>query len=105
MIPFSQHAEEISLFGNKIENPGQITTFLMPLPNLKALWLNGNPVVDNCVNFETIGEMMPSLEILNSKFTAKAGRWALLFYAKDQGVIDINQIRELDLTGKGVLHM
>jgi tubulin--tyrosine ligase-like protein 12 len=54
------------------------------LPNLRALWLNGNPVVDSCVNFDSIGEFMPKLEILNSKFTSKAGEWALLYYARDQ---------------------
>lgn len=84
LLPLSENAEEISLYGNKIENPGQITTFLLPLPNLKGLWLNENPVVENCVNFNTIGEMMPSLEILNSKFTSKAGKWAMLWYAKEQ---------------------
>lgn len=61
----------------------------MPLPNLKALWLNGNPVVDNCVNFNQIGEVMPSLEILNSKFTSKAAHWAMLYYARDQKVTNV----------------
>ena len=105
MIPFSQEVEEISLFNNRVENPGQLTSFLVPLPNLKALWLNNNPVVHNCVNFATIGEMMPALEILNSKFTSKAGRWAFIYYAKDQGAVNLSDIRELDLTGKGVLHI
>lgn len=105
MIPFSQNAEEISLFNNKIDNPGQITSFFLPLPNLKALWLNGNPVVDNCVNFSQIGEIMPSLEILNSKFTSKAGKWAMMFYARDQEPKELSDIRELDLSGKNVLHL
>ena len=48
---------------------------------------------------------MPALEILNSKFTSKADRWAMLYYAKDQGVFELSDIKELDLTGKGVLHM
>lgn len=51
-IPFSQMTEEVSLFDNKIENPGEITSFLMTLPHLKALWLNNNPVVESCVNFQ-----------------------------------------------------
>lgn len=83
LISFSEKTEEISLFNNRIENPGQITSFLVPLPNLKALWLNGNPVVENCVNFNSIGDIMPALEILNSTFTARAGAWAMLFYARD----------------------
>jgi len=57
------------------------------------------------VNFNYIGEMMPELEILNSRFTSKAGRWAMLFYARDQGAKELNEIKELDLTGKGILHM
>jgi hypothetical protein len=27
---------------------------------------------------------MPALEILNSRFTSKAGEWAMLYYAKEQ---------------------
>ena len=83
-IHFSEQVEEISLFNNEIENPNEVAKNLTTLPNLKALWLNGNPVVDNCVNFNHIGEYMPSLEILNSKFTTKAGEWSMMFYARDQ---------------------
>jgi hypothetical protein len=53
------------------------------LPYLKALWVNGNPVVESCVNFNQIGEFIPTLEIINSKFTSRAADWALLFYARD----------------------
>lgn len=50
-IPFSPEAEQISLFNNGVENPGEITSLLAQLEKLKALWLQGNPVVDCCVNF------------------------------------------------------
>jgi hypothetical protein len=53
------------------------------LPYLKALWVQGNPVVENCVNFTHIGEYFPQLEVINSKFTSRAGAWSMLFYAKD----------------------
>lgn len=43
-IKFREEVEEISLWGNKILKPTEITDVLMKLPNLKALWLNGNPV-------------------------------------------------------------
>jgi hypothetical protein len=46
---------------NLIENPGEVTSYLYPLPNLKALWLNYNPVTEACVNFNQIGEHMPQL--------------------------------------------
>jgi len=29
----------------------------------------------------------------------------MLFYARDQGAKELNEIKELDLTGKGILHM
>ena len=56
---FHPLTEQVSLFDNQIENPGDVTTLLQHLPQLKALWLNGNPVVDHCVNFSQIGEMFP----------------------------------------------
>ena len=82
-INFAESAEDISLINNEIENPAEVSSRLFDLPNLKALWLNNNPVVEACVNFNSIGEYMPALEILNSKFTSKAGEWALMYYAKD----------------------
>ena len=63
---FPDSTEQISLFGNLIENPNDIAEVLVPLPNLRALWLNDNPVVETCSNFSMIAESMPKLEILNS---------------------------------------
>lgn len=63
---FREEVEEISLFDNKIMKPTDITTILMKLPNLKALWLNGNPVESNCSNFNVIGDHFDKLEIFNS---------------------------------------
>jgi hypothetical protein len=54
----------------------------VPLPKIKALWLNANPVVSACSNFSSISELMPTLEIINSKFTNQAGEWAILYYAR-----------------------
>ena len=68
--------------------------------------MNGNPVVENCVNFNHIGEYFSNLEIINSKFTSRAADWALLFYARDQtDVKTVEDIRSLDLTAKGLLYM
>ena len=86
-------------------NPKFIVDCLVPLPNLKALWLNNNPVVDACSNFHAISELMPSLEICNSVLTAKAGEWAMLFYARDQGAKTLQEIRSLNLAGKGLLFL
>lgn len=106
MHQFPETTEQISLFGNEIENPNDIAQVLVPLPNLRALWLNGNPVVDTCSNFSMIGDTMPKLEILNSQLTNKAGEWAISFYGKNQtGVSELDKIERLDLSGKGILHM
>ena len=82
---FPETTEELSLIGNEIMNPNDVAKFIVPLPNLKALWLNANPVVTQCSNFTSISESMPTLEIINSKFTNSAGEWALLYYSRQQG--------------------
>lgn len=94
------------MFGNEIENPNDIAEALVPLPNLRALWLNCNPVVDLCSNFNMIADTMPKLEICNSQLTNKAGEWAISFYGKTQtGVSELDKIERLDLNAKGVLNM
>jgi tubulin--tyrosine ligase-like protein 12 len=102
-IPFRPEVEEISLWDNKLNNPAEITTILMKLPNLKACWLNSNPVADNCANFNVIGDHFDHLEIFNSNLTAKASEWAMLFYARDTGAKTIEEITYLDLNGKNLL--
>ena len=103
--PFPETAEEISLFDNEILNPKYIVDMLVPLPNLKALWLNNNPVVEACSNFHSITELMPNLEICNSVFTANTGEWAMMYYAREQGAKSIDQIESLDLSGKGLMYL
>ena len=93
------------MFDNQIENPNQVVKYIVPLPNLKALWLNNNPVVDACSNFHSITELMPNLEICNSVLTQYAGAWAMLYYARDQGAKSLEEIRSLSLAGKGVMYM
>ena len=102
-IKFRDEAEEISLMDNKISKPTDITNTLMKLPNLKALWLNDNPVQDNCANFNIIGNHFDQLEIFNSKLTSKAGEWAMLFYARDTGAKTLEEIEYLDISGKNLL--
>lgn len=102
-IPFRPEVMEVSLFDNQVFNPNDIAEVLMKLSNLRGLWLNENPVVGNCSNFEIIGDYFDKLEIFNSKLTAKAGEWAILFYARDQGVTSLEEIVHLDLSGKNLL--
>lgn len=101
--PFREEVEEISLWGNQIFNPEDITKVLMTLPNLKALWLNDNPVAKNCQNFNVIGNIFDKLEIFNSALTSKAGEWAILYYARDSGAKKLEDIVSLDLQGKNLL--
>jgi hypothetical protein len=102
-ITFREEVEEISLWGNNITNPNDITKILMKLPNLKACWLNGNPVQGNCSNFNLIGNHFDNLQIFNSALTAKASDWAMLYYARESGAKSMDQIVNLDLKGKNLL--
>jgi len=77
----------------------------MKLPNLKGCWLNSNPVESNCSNFDIIGDYFDKLEIFNSRLTSKAGEWAMLFYARDQGAKTLEDIISLDLSGKNLLQL
>ena len=72
-------------------------------PNLKAVWLNGNPVVENCANvcnFDTIGNSFQELEMLNGQFTNKAGEWAMKYLT---GKESLDKITYLDARGKNLL--
>lgn len=60
-------------------------------------------MVENCVNFNSIGEAMSKLEILNRRFTSKAGEWALKYLSKPSNVKNLSEIKSLDLSGRGVL--
>ena len=102
-INFRPEVEEVSLWGNKILDPNMITKVLMTLPNLKALWLNDNPVANNCSNFNIIGDHFDHLQIFNSALTCKAGEWAMLFYARESGAKTLEEITSLNLSGKTLL--
>jgi len=82
---FPDYVVELNLMDNEITNPNDVTKHIVDLPNLKAFWLNSNPVVESCSNFDAIAQLMPKLEIINSKFTHEAGEWALMFYARNYG--------------------
>lgn len=84
-------------------DPNNVTTTLMALPNLKALYLNDNPVAECCANFNVVGDLFDKLEIINSNLTGKASDWAMLFYARDSGAKTMDEITYLDLSGKNLL--
>ena len=93
------------MIGNEIINPNEIAKIIVPLPNIKAMWFNANPVVNACSNFSSISELMPTLEIVNSKFTNMAGEWAILFYARDSGAKTLEEIESLNLAGRGLTYV
>ena len=104
-VPFKDDATEISLFGNKISDPYTVTDNLLKLEHLKALWLNDNPIEELCHNFDEIGEFLKNLEIINSKFTSRAGEWAMKYCCKDQNIKDLSDIEYLDLSSRDFLKM
>ncbi|KAM6583596.1 hypothetical protein CsatB_010598 [Cannabis sativa] len=69
----------LSLCGNKIENIDVAVQEVTKLKNLRALWLNNNPVVQKRGDQLTdrVLQELPNLEIYNSKFTPNYGEWAL----------------------------
>ncbi|XP_044464810.1 tubulin--tyrosine ligase-like protein 12 isoform X2 [Mangifera indica] len=82
--------QALSLCGNKLENVEIVVQEVTKFKNLRALWLNNNPVLEKCdCNMEVaILQGCPRLEIFNSYFTSKFGEWALCFcgevYVKDK---------------------
>ncbi|GAB2219246.1 hypothetical protein Drorol1_Dr00006879 [Drosera rotundifolia] len=79
----------LSLCGNNIKNVETVFEGISRFKNLRALWLNDNPVAQKCgqVVIDRIVQEFPKLEIFNSRFTIKYGEWALGFcsdiYGKD----------------------
>jgi len=104
-IVWPEQMEELNLMNNGVYNPNDIATGITPLTKMKAMWFQGNPVAEQCSNFEAIAESMPTLEIINSKFTNVAGEWAILFYARDQGAKTLEEIETLSLAGRGLTYI
>ncbi|XP_024017140.1 tubulin--tyrosine ligase-like protein 12 [Morus notabilis] len=71
----------LSLCGNKLENADVVVQEVTKFKDLRALWLNNNPVVEKCgVQLaDKVLQGLPNLEIYNSKFTSNYGEWALGF--------------------------
>lgn len=100
----------LSLLGNKIKKMETVLEEISKLKDLRALWLNDNPVLDKCASdmVEAVLQAFPKLEIFNSHFTRNYGEWALGFcgeiYGKDNpGNDDEHQllnITSLDLSNR-----
>ncbi|KAL0346758.1 UNVERIFIED_CONTAM: Tubulin--tyrosine ligase-like protein 12 [Sesamum calycinum] len=83
------HLIALSLRGNKLNNSETVIKVVAQFKSLRALWLNYNPMLKIGDNYleDAILLNCPELEIYNSRFTPKYGKWALGFcgglYEKD----------------------
>ena len=94
----------LSLWGNEINSLEETVDLLKTLPNLKALWLNNNPVTENKDFYSEICTASPQLELLNSEFTEQVGEWGILYLARKQ-IPKPNTLKEiayLDLSGRAI---
>ncbi|KFK43033.1 hypothetical protein AALP_AA1G070000 [Arabis alpina] len=102
----------LSLIGNKIESADVVIQEVVKFKNLKALWLNDNPVLQKSERLaDEILQGCPSLEIYNSCFTPNYGLWALGFcgdiFGKDNpGCVQQDQplcnVTSLDLSNRAI---
>ncbi|CAA7016089.1 unnamed protein product [Microthlaspi erraticum] len=103
----------LSLIGNKIESADVVIQEVAKFKNLKALWLNDNPVLQKSERqmADEILQRCPSLEIYNSGFTPNYGLWALGFcgdiFGKDNpGCVQEDRplcdVTSLDLSNRSI---
>lgn len=105
----------LSLCGNNLSDVEVVSKEVTRLNNLKALWLNNNPVLENSNSEAAIIQGCPSLEICNSKFTSNYGEWALGFcggiYDKDnadcahQRDHPLETVTSLDLSNRSIRNL
>ncbi|KAL5768517.1 hypothetical protein ACOSP7_015062 [Xanthoceras sorbifolium] len=104
--------QALSLCGNKLENVDIVVQEVNKFKNLRALWLNNNPVLkkSDCHMEDAILKECSKLEIYNSRFTCNFGEWALGFcgdvYGKDnpsslhQSDHPLQSVTSLDLSNR-----
>ncbi|TMW96038.1 hypothetical protein EJD97_008005 [Solanum chilense] len=105
----------LSLCGNNLSDVEVVSKEVTRLNNLKALWLNNNPFLENSNSEAAIIQGCPSLEICNSKFTSNYGEWALGFcggiYDKDnvdcahQRDHPLESVTSLDLSNRSIRNL
>ncbi|EFH65406.1 predicted protein [Arabidopsis lyrata subsp. lyrata] len=112
-LPSQFQALALSLIGNKIESVDVVIQEVMKFKNLKALWLNDNPVLQKSERqmADEILQGCPSLEIYNSCFTPNYGLWALGFcgniFGKDNPACvqqdqPLSNVTSLDLSNRSI---
>ena len=91
--------EVLSLLGNQISDSSEILGLVSGLKNLKALWLNSNPVAEVEGLEKSILDLCPKLEMYNSKFTENWSEWILLFFAHSTKPETVSY---LNISGRGI---
>nr|XP_043619113.1 tubulin--tyrosine ligase-like protein 12 [Erigeron canadensis] len=104
----------LSLRYNKLKDVEKIVKEVVKFKDLRALWLNNNPIFESCDDHvaDDIIRNCPKMEILNSSFTRKYTEWALGFCG---GVFDqenpgcghdndhfLKGLTSLDLSNRGI---
>ncbi|CAN4109986.1 unnamed protein product [Withania somnifera] len=118
----------LSLCGNNLRDVEVVSKEVTRLNNLKALWLNNNPILEHrqVVKSSVTGpvehnseaaiiQACPDLEICNSKFTSNYGEWALGFcggiYDEDnagcahQRDHPLESVTSLDLSNRSIRNL
>ncbi|CAI9100721.1 OLC1v1037881C1 [Oldenlandia corymbosa var. corymbosa] len=104
----------LSLYGNKLKDVEIVSKQITQLKQLRALWLNHNPVLESRGDHlaDVFLQGCPQLEIYNSHFTANYGKWALGFcggqYRKEnpghdlQSDLPLQSVTSLDLSNRRI---
>ncbi|KAH7297146.1 hypothetical protein KP509_26G055800 [Ceratopteris richardii] len=100
----------LSLWGNKLNSEVTVRQLLESLHNLKALWINENPVTvkGGAALKEAILLSAPHLELYNSQLTDRYGKWAIAFcagipWAKISSIEgNLNDVESVDLSDRGI---
>ncbi|PHT99150.1 hypothetical protein BC332_31906 [Capsicum chinense] len=105
----------LSLCNNNLRDVEVVSKEVARLKNLKALWLNNNPILEHSNSEAAIIQGCPGLEICNSKFTSNYGEWALGFcggiYDKDnagcahQRDRPLESVTSLDLSNRSIRNL
>jgi Leucine-rich repeat (LRR) protein len=106
-VEFPKTLVTLSLMNNRLENVGELINKIQYL-NLKALWVNGNPLTSAPELLEFI-EKKTRIELFNRKFTKQATEWGVKYaHSKSVNFADITtngEIYKLELDGRDVFNL
>ncbi len=101
-LEFGKDVEQLSLWSNRIANYDNLVVKLKTLPNLKAVWLNGNPVADSPDFFAKLFSDLPHLQLINKQLTPSATEWVFKVIAQDKFPASLEDTLSLDLSGRKI---